>query len=250
MLDYSLDNTNPKINPNGLLTMNGGTLTVNGNASANTSATVNGLTLGAGAEVIEVNNGSLAYSATLNLGTITRSTSGGSVRFNLPANGAITSTKANTNGILGGWATITDSSGVTGFAANNGSNNIVRFESSVKNDVTTWAANENVTDSTTGYTGTIYGIASTPNSIIFNSSGASTITIDNNSLLTIGSGGVLMTNAAGGTATITGGTLASGTGNELIFTADHSDESARDRLQHRGQLDCDEVRGRHACSFG
>jgi fibronectin-binding autotransporter adhesin len=216
ILDYTTSNT-AKLSAANSLTMNGATLTLNGNGAADTTQSVLGLTLTASApNTISVYNAG-AQSATLNLGNITRTA--GTIRFNLPGSGAITTTKANTNGILGGWAIATSPSGVTNFAANDGTGKIVAVNSTIRNDVSQWAANENITDSTafTGTLGSTVGI----NSLRFDAAGPSTVTVGDGLALGINSGGILQTNnVTNGASLITGGKLVSGTGSELIFTVD------------------------------
>lgn len=220
-LDYTTNNTD-KINDTGALAFGGGTVILTGNNSAATAQTVAGLTLSSGSSVLTLNAGS-GQTLALNLGgAITRATGGGGIRFNLPtgtqsgSNGVLTS-KANVNGILGGYATATDGSG-TGFATNSGGN-IVVLASTAKDDVTTWSGGDNLTDSS-GYTGTL-GSSISVNSLRFNAAGPSTVTIGTGNTLEVASGGILQTSSvSGGTSLITGGTLTSGTGNELMFTVD------------------------------
>jgi autotransporter-associated beta strand protein len=220
ILDYTANNAT-KLSATNSLDMRGGTLTINGSATADTSQTVAGLTLAnLGSNVIAVNSAGTQL-ATLNLGAITRAASNGTIRFTVSGLGAITTTTANTtSGILGGWATITDSSGVTNFAANNGSNTIVAITPTTRNNLSTWVAGEHLTDDTTGFTGTL-GATTGINSLRFNAAGPSTVTIPDGLMLGVASGGVLQTaSVTGGTSLITGGRLISGTGPELIFTTD------------------------------
>jgi len=117
------DGTSGSLSSSSALVLGGGTFTLLGMTSGATSQTVNGLTLNAGASAVTVNaNG--GSGTVLNLGAITRAAGGGSADFTLPtgtqsaANGITTST-ANTNGIIGtGWATV----GGGDFATNSGGN--------------------------------------------------------------------------------------------------------------------------------
>ena len=158
---------------------------------------------------------------------ITRAATAGTIRFNLPtgtqdATNGIRTTTANVNGILGGWATATNVSGVTNFAANDGSGGVVPVTSAAKSDVTTWASADHVSDGASGYAGTVLqnlGVSS----LRFDSVADSTVTIAAGRVLTIVSGGVLQTSAASGSIispTLTGGRLVSGASSELIFTTD------------------------------
>ena len=222
ILDYSTDNTS-KIGT-GALATGGGALILNGNASTATTQTVTGTTASAGSSTITLNSGAGTQAVTLGFGGFTRTagTHTGTLRLITPAVGGFTTSTANTNGILGGWLTMT-SGGATTFVANDGSGNIVALASTVADDVANWVTNDNVTDAT-GYTGTAAGPTFSINSIRFNAPGAtSTVTIGNNNVLRVVSGGILdTTNVGAGTTSITGGYLASGTGNELIITQDNT----------------------------
>ena len=223
ILDYTTSNA-VKLREATGLTGNGGTLTIVGNASAATSQAVSALSLGWGWNTITIQPGT-GQTATLNVNAISRSVGKGVIRFELPAltSGGVITTSTATNGILGGWATIKDSAGETNFATVDSNGYIIAATSTTKNDVTTWLAGENVTDST-GYTGTLTAFSSV-NSIRFNGTAASTVTIGSGQVLTVTSGGILATDAMAGAATITGGTLAPGTGNELIIATDSTTQS-------------------------
>jgi autotransporter-associated beta strand protein len=221
ILDYTTNN-NAKLRDLTGLEMRGGGLLLNGNAAAPTTQSVASLLLSAtnpGANKISlVSNGGQAI--TLNLGGITRAVGAGTVRFELPTAGGITTTTANaTTGILGAYATVRDATG-TYFARNDGSGNIAAQTGTVKNNVATWAAGDHVTDSGAGYTGTIGFPGVTINSLRFNAAGGSTVTVDPSAVLTIASGGILATdNVTGGPSTLTGGRLVASTG-EVILTSD------------------------------
>ncbi|HYF36499.1 MAG TPA: autotransporter-associated beta strand repeat-containing protein, partial [Prosthecobacter sp.] len=228
-LDYSSQN-NSKLGT-GALAMLGGSLVLNGNSSANTVQTVASTTFaGGGFGTITLNSG-VTEQIVLNLGALTRAAGGGTVRFNLPegtqsaTHGITTATTNNAiTGLLGsgaGFATVTTEAG-TFFATNftnSAGGNIVAAATTANDDVSTWAAGVNLTDST-GYTGIVNG-SSNINSLRFNASGPSTVSIGTGETLTIVSGGILQTEAVtGGLSSINGGRLSSGTGNELIFTVD------------------------------
>ncbi len=222
--DYTTTNTEKVSNTGaGALTMAGGTVVFNGSNSAATIENVGGLTLSAGSSLIDVNNGT-GQSATLNFGNITRAalSNDGTVRFELPLSGAITTTRQNTNGILGGWATVRDTAGVVNFAANDGANNIVAVSSTAQDNVALWAFGQHVTDSA-GFSGS--RSSTSIGSIRFNANAASSITVPAGNTLNLSSGGILMTsNAATGAHSISGGTLTSGIG-ELIFIQDSTAQS-------------------------
>lgn len=230
-LDYSINNT-AKINPAANLALGGGTLTLVGNSSNATSQSVANLALSTGSSMIGLDSGT-GQELLLNLGTaITRTASQGLVRFNLPTgtqagtNGFVTSQANAATGILGGFATVTDASGITGFATKSGTN-IVGLASTAQDNVALWTTGIHATDNS-GYTGTT-DFETSVNSLRFNASaGASTVTVQPGGLLRVESGGILQTaNVTGGVSVISGGTLASATGNELMFTTD----SASQRLE-------------------
>ncbi|MDI1311653.1 autotransporter-associated beta strand repeat-containing protein [Prosthecobacter sp.] len=229
ILDYTISNTN-KINAATALDMRGGTLTINGSASAATSQTVASYTLGSGGASTIAINGGAGQNAVLNLGVITRANGSqdGTVRFDLSSgpqsatHGITTSTTNGTHGLLGlsGFATVTDSTG-TWFATNAtnvAGGNIVALASTISNDVMTWLPGDQITDDTTGFTGTLN--QANINSLRFNAAGGSAVNIASGGVLTIASGGILVTdNVTSGTPGIFGGTLISGV-LEIIVTQD------------------------------
>jgi autotransporter-associated beta strand protein len=215
ILDYGVYNTK-KIPDNRGLDMRGGTLTVNGNASAPTIMTVASFTLAnGGTNRIDVNSNGTA--TTLNLGAITRGTlaNDGTVRFELPLQGAITTTTANTNGILGGWATVKDATGQVNFATKQDvTNNIVAVTTTTQDNVNLWVAGQHITNST-GVFGTrqFTGISS----LRLDANAGNTINVSSGGYFHIASGGLLMTeNVLTGPHSISGGTMSSQAG-ELIF---------------------------------
>ena len=217
ILDYGTSNTD-KIQATVGLDMRGGNLTLLGNAAAPTTQTVASFTLGAGGsnKITLTSNG---FPTTLNLGAFTRAgaSNDGTIRFIPPALGGFTTTTANTAGIIGGYATMTDGAGVTNFASNSGGN-IVLATSTLQDDASLWTTGQNVSDSA-GFIGTAANCLSI-NSLRFNANAASTVTVTPGGTLNIASGGILMTDAAvTGAHQIIGGRLTSGT-NELTFTQD------------------------------
>jgi len=220
ILDYTVQN-NDKLRAATGLDMGGGTLTITGNNAGSTQSVASLTLANGGANKIDVNNGTLA--ATLNLGIITRDSlaNGGTIRFELPSLGAITTTSSNNNatlsGIVGGWATVDNGSGVF-FARNDGSNKIVAGSATEQDAVGSWVSGDNVTDSV-GFSGTV-AAAGAINSLRFNANSASAITVSPGNVFANTTGGILMTSAAAtGAHSIAGGALTSGI-NELIFTQD------------------------------
>ncbi|MEA3187084.1 MAG: fibronectin-binding autotransporter adhesin, partial [Chthoniobacter sp.] len=142
-------------------------------------------------------------------GPITRN-AGGTVNFTLPSNGAISTSQTNTNGILGGYATV-------------GGN--------------TWATVPNGT--ILGLSGTFYSNSFTspnvnldvpngggslsvnPNSIRFNDPHANPVTIATEQAIT--SGGILVTSTVGSNlSSIDGGTLKGASGVDLVIIQNNS----------------------------
>lgn len=234
VLDYTVSNTT-KLRAASALEILGGNLVLTGNASAATSQTVASTTLdgssstdNSSSSTITLNPGA-GQEIVLNLGAITRTSANrdGTIRFVLPSgtqsatNGFTTSTLNGAQGLLGtsGFATVDDGTGI--WFATNATNlaggNIVALLSTVKNDVSTWAVGDHVTDDTTGFTGTLQGL--NINSLRFNAVAGSDLVIAPDGVLSIASGGILITSSVGGTPSIQGGTLASGVV-ELIITQD------------------------------
>jgi fibronectin-binding autotransporter adhesin len=215
-LDFA-SNAGNKLSSTGSLIFSGGTLFMNGNASQNVSQTVGDTYVVAGQNSIVIDvSGAGQLNSTLNAGAFHRSP-GAYINLNASPNStsggvpAMTTTSANNAyGILGGWITIGNNDWASVAA---GQLTIPTY--ATKNDVTTWSAGDNVTNSA-AFTGTV-AAPITIGSLRFNSSTASTVTIAGGSTLTIGSGGILVTGAASATSTITGGNLTSGVG-EMILT--------------------------------
>lgn len=229
LLDYTGSNA-AKISTTGALSLLGGTLVLNGNASADTSQVVASTTFAAGAQSNILLNPGAGQELVLNLGAITRAAGGGVLRINLASgtqsatHGVITSTTNDTTtglvGAGGGWLTVT-SGGLTSFGTVSGGN-IVAATSTLQDVVTNWQAGQNISDSS-GFTGTL-DTETSITSLRFNSSSASNITITTGGLLRIDSGGILQTSGAGVT-TISGGRIAGNVSNELIFTTDSLSQS-------------------------
>ncbi len=222
VLDYTVNNAT-KVRAASQLNMIGGDLEIIGNASAATSQQVASFTQGSGGSNYITVTGSGGQDAVLILGNITRANlaQDGTVRFILPSgaptatNGITTTSPNSTFGLLGtgttvtsdsAYATVDDGTG-TWFATNAGGN-IVALVSTVKDDVTTWASGDHVTNSAAGFTGIVQG--SNIDSLRFDDAGGSDVNLAEGSVLLIGSGGILITDNATGSPAILGGTLASG----------------------------------------
>lgn len=229
VLDYTTSNT-PKIRAASQLNMIGGNLEIIGNASAATSQSVGSFTQGSGGSNYIKVSGSGGQDAALILGNITRANlaQDGTVRFTLPSgtqtatNGITTTSPNSTFGLLGtgttssadsAYATVDDGNGLWFATASGG--NIVALVSTVKNDVSTWAPGDHITDDTTGFSGIIDG--KNIHSLRYDALAGSDLEIEPGGALLIGSGGVLLTGNTGGTPSMIGGTLASGA-TELVIT--------------------------------
>lgn len=220
ILDYNNDNGTKFLSTTGL-DFRGGNLTSNGNNSAATSQTVGALVLTQGHGTIDVNGGT-GQESVLNFGAITRTASQGTIRLELPSgtqsatNGITTTQALAANGTLGGYVTVNDGTSVN-FATKSG-NNIVGITPSVKNNVSTWANGDQISNDTTGFTGTASTVGI--NSLRFNAAGGSSVTLGTTAALNIANGGILITSAVtSGAPSILNGTLATGV-TEVIVTND------------------------------
>ncbi|MBB5038870.1 autotransporter-associated beta strand repeat-containing protein [Prosthecobacter dejongeii] len=175
------------------LNLNRGAVTVQG--SATFTQAVTGLNLGSGLNQI-IRGGT---TASLNVGAITRSSP--AALLNIGAAGFVTTSQANTNGILGGWAVVNN----TDWAVGNGASTITALATYVDR-TGAWTAplatdNVRVTGAVTAATtGTI-------NSLKFNT-GAFNLTQNAGTTLNIASGGILKND--NNATTISGGSLTAG----------------------------------------
>ncbi|MEI7563970.1 MAG: autotransporter-associated beta strand repeat-containing protein, partial [bacterium] len=176
------------------LTLGGGTLAYTRTGSQ--TQTFTGTTINPGASAVTAVAGDI-----LDLGAINRNV-GGIVDVN--TTGTIITSTANSNGILGGWATF----GGNTWAVSAGSSAITGL-ASYTND--TWAAANNTT--VTGSSSP--GLGSTTNSLRFDAPGAYTLTLSGTNTIT--SGGILVTSAVvGNLSRITGGSLTAAPSKDLI----------------------------------
>ncbi len=188
------------------LTLGGGTLMFTNGSSSIAPSTENpsaaGTFLNPGASaLVDANAGTSG--GNISLGALNRSV-GSTFDFSQSGLGTVTTANANSNGILGGWATYAGADWLVGttFAAYSS------YQTSA--DATTWLTTDNVSlsgDPLANLTTT------TINSLRL--TGASTITLnDSAQTLTLASGGLLVT--GGGANTITGGTLEGASGQDLV----------------------------------
>jgi autotransporter-associated beta strand protein len=226
-LDYTGTNTGAAILNNNALNMGGGTLSLLGTdvSGQSTSQSFASLALTAGSNFI-VNAAPGSGSSNLSLGTITRSNYT-TVDFTVPVNGTITTKTANSNGIIGGYATVDGStwavSAGTGAAAGPISGLPASSYTTTATAGTTASnySNANI-DVTTSVTPTA---AIAPNSLRFNTAAVSTLTLTGAN--TISSGGILVTaNVGNNLTTITGGTItANGNGNNDVIITNNDTQS-------------------------
>jgi autotransporter-associated beta strand protein len=219
-------------------------LLVQGSNSAGSSQNFNGATFNQGNSNVVARGGSDIYTTTLALGAITH-TSGGTVGFSLINNGgtaAITTTTANTNGILGGFATTGATAVGTGttpvtqtdWAANDGSGNIVAYTgytltSGASPTLASSAANNvRISSASTGNISLTFASGlSELNTIQSTDTAARTIAVGSGNTLRLGSLGGVWTASTGtltiGALTSTGGILTAGgadnTAGEIVFNA-------------------------------
>ncbi len=205
VFDKSVEKTAKKIS--GPVILGGGSLVLsNGNVVATAAGAENGITattVKPGASTVKslTLNGAAANGA-IALAAIARQTGGTLNAMTNSSGNTITTTSANNNGILGGWAIVNGADWAVGptlapFAGYNTSA-----------DPTTWASTDNV--SLSGSPVADVGAGSNINSLKL--AGAATVTLDGT--LTLTSGGLLVT--GGGATSITGGTLLAGPGADLI----------------------------------
>jgi autotransporter-associated beta strand protein len=216
ILDFSTNN-GAKISQGANLRMLGGNLILQGGIVGPTSQSVLDLQLdGSGSNRITLHSG--AFSTDFGFNGLTRVASQGTIRFELPAQGGITSTAINAAGLgmLGSFATVKDGAG-TWFATVNG-NSLEGLASVAKPDVSTWLAIDHVTDGASGFTGSYQG--GTVLSLRMNGNAGSNLNLSPTAGLAITSGGILATSdVATGSLGIAGGFLSSGN-NELVVTQD------------------------------
>jgi autotransporter-associated beta strand protein len=198
------------------LTLAGGTLQLTGKASTTNSQTVSGLTLNAGSSAITLTANATANPLLLSVGAITRSV-GGTVNLSQPTgtlsatNGFITSS-TNTNGILGGWATV----GGANWAVA-GSSTAVTAYSGYTLQSGTWSSTANMDVQADVTVGSGLGA----NSLRFNTAAATTVTLAGTNAIT--SGGILVGSTVGNNlTTITGGTLTGSASGDLIISQNNT----------------------------
>jgi autotransporter-associated beta strand protein len=201
-----------KISSSGSLVLQGGALSVVGNASAASSGTFTQFTLGTGSSSILVSSGA-AQSATLALGGVnSRIVAGGVLDIELIGASTLATTSSNKTNLIGGgnttvgqnnWATVV--------------NGTIRAYSgyTVTTDPSSWNSAQNVSIGS-NFSGTV--ASGSINTLRFGLSEASSVNIDASSTLKVNTGGILVSSGVGANnLLITGGTLASGNSLDLII---------------------------------
>lgn len=217
-------------------------LLVQGSNTAASTQTFNGASFKPGNSSVVARGGTGSFATTLALGAITH-TPGGTVGFSLINNGgaaAITTTTANTNGILGGFATTGATAVGTGtvpvtqtdWAANDGNGNIVAYTgyttpaSATPTLASNAANNVRISNASTGNISlTFASNLSELNTLQSTDTVARTIAIGAGNTLRLGNFGGVWTASTGtltfGTTTAQGGTLTAGgaadTAGEIVF---------------------------------
>lgn len=195
------------------LSLGGGSLLINGAATGGgSSQAVASLTINSGAStVVDTANSSVASALTITSSSIVRNL-GGTVDFTPPSgtqsssNGIVTSA-SNTNGILGGWATVGGADWAT--VAGGTIVGLSTQPTNYTNDTWTAGANTTVTVNDSPSSN------STTNSLRFASTTTGNlVTLSGTNVIT--SGGILISSAVTAATTITGGTLEGPSGGDLI----------------------------------
>lgn len=207
------------------LVMNGGILNITGKASTANSQTFNGTTLNGGGGLITMSPGATGGTAVLNLGTITRN-SPAALNITLSgtssATNGVTTNTTNTNGIIGGWATVGGASNAGDWATNStnaAGGNIIAYSGYNTSFPAAGPGDATVNYSTTVSATTTTTLSSSvvANSLKLAGTAANNLALGSNNLTFSGSsGGLLFT---GNTASsITGtGVIGGGSGNEFII---------------------------------
>jgi autotransporter-associated beta strand protein len=182
-----------------------------GNGGAGNRQTVAGLTVNSGASTVNASTGN-----TLALGPMTRNM-GGAVNFNNNASGTITTTRTNTYGILGPWATYGSGTSMN-YAAAGGS--------SAPYTIVPYTAATAVTSGVSGLT----NLLGTVNYALSGGGGTLTAAVRANTLQFTGAANTITASTAdslslngimsvgSGMATIAGGNLIAGNTRELVIT--------------------------------
>lgn len=190
----------------------GGTLAVTGKPSTANTQSFSGLTMLPGASGLTSAAGA-GGSTSVSFGGISRA-AGSTLNVATIAGGTgYTTSTSDTNGILGGFATVNNTDWLTAAGGNFAANAVYQTGT----DATAWAATDNVSMIATP-TVALAGSA-TLNSLKFAPTTTADVAVPSGETLTLSSGGILVTT---GSASVTGGNLAAGPGVNEILVHQHS----------------------------
>ena len=193
-LDYAT--TGNRIDSASSLTLNRSTLLVQG-AATNTQ-TVNGLNLGVG--VNQITRG--GTTASINVGAISKPQA--ATMLNIGAAGFVTTSNANINGILGGWAVVNNADWAVG-------GGVIAALASGSYTARTGAWTDAADTSHINVTGSVTaGLTDTIQSLRFTGAGALSFAQNAGTTLNIVSGGIMRVGSENQTTSITTGTLTAG----------------------------------------
>lgn len=179
--------------------IHGGVLSYSRSGANNQTFT--GATIAAGSSAIV----SAVSTGTVSLGALSRQF-GGTVDFSGP--GAIRTTSANANGIIGGWATF----GASTWAVSGTANPISGLSTYVVSNAATTAPGTAANVDVQASNSTAWNSQSV-NTLRFNTGSATTLTVAAGQTLDVSTGGILVTSAVGNNLSlITGGTLTANAG--------------------------------------
>lgn len=211
LLDYPLvapnnDSTQggAKFQQSAPLTLGGGRLLGVFNSTASRTEKVSGTVILPGATAFILTNNAGSYGFTMN--ALNRNV-GGTINYRTGGSGSaptITTTSANVNSILGGWATWEESDWAVGATLAP----LAASSYQASTDPTTWGTASNVTLNAS----TVSNVGDGTNINSLRLTAAATVTLGGT--LTLNSGGLLLTGS--GATAITGGTLKGGSGADLI----------------------------------
>ena len=208
-LDYAnIPGSGSKLDDNSALVLSGGSIVLNGGTGI--VETVGSTTVNAGANSVYAGaNGGGGTTNKIALGALTHNLSG-TVDVTTAVAGIASTTTQNTNGIIGGWATMGGASWAVGSADGVTATNITNTNGSDRSASSTWGATENV-----NVTAIESGVGSkTVNALRIKDTGEG-LTLAAGSTLTITSGGII----AGNTSQyINDGTVTTGAGELFVHT--------------------------------
>ncbi|MFA6285928.1 MAG: autotransporter-associated beta strand repeat-containing protein [Opitutaceae bacterium] len=212
-LNYGSQN-NSKLDDNSALILKGGSVVLN--SGSNTIEVVASTTVDSGANTIfagssggGTNTGTGVITNKIQLGALTHNISG-TLDITNAVSGIAATTTGNTNGIIGGWATLSGSWAV-GSADGSTSTNITSTAGTTDNTPATWTTTKNVNVSSTSAVSVT--TSKTINALRFNGANGG-ISIDPAATVQVNSGGII---AAASGQSITGGKITTGQSSGELF---------------------------------